>query len=104
MWPIKVYFPCPVPEVPFAKDQPRVGSESKHVVFMSASPSWGLKLPSQMEKHLVLPKPAVKRILKVNMKFKEWASIGLDSKKSRLKDTVLVLRNTEAFTVKLLLK
>lgn len=38
-----------------------------------------------MEKHLVLPKPAVKRILNVNMKFKEWANqIGLDSKKSRL--------------------
>lgn len=41
MWVIKV--PCPVPEVPFAKEQSRVGSDSKHVVFMSASPSWGLK-------------------------------------------------------------
>lgn len=83
VWVIKVYFRYPMPEVPFAKNYSVVVSDSKYV-FMSASPFWGLKCPSQMGKHLVLPKPAVKRILNANMKFNEWASFGLDNKISRL--------------------
>lgn len=42
---------------------------------MSASLFGGLNCPSQMGKHLVLPKPAVKSILNANMKFKEWAAL-----------------------------
>lgn len=64
-----------MPEMPCAKDQPIADNDSKYIVFMSASLFGGLNCPSQMGKHLVLPKPAVKSILNANMKFKERAAL-----------------------------